>query len=118
MTTMQSQDLADPVQSGCALLKSDRMGQAPSRRRLLNWAFGVCNVTRVFAYAPTMWAIHRSADSSQHSLLTWLIFAGANLTMGLWLYENNSRHFNCAIVMNMCNACMCVATCVLILVYR
>ena len=33
------------------------------------------------AYLPTIWAIHRSADSSQHSLWTWCTWLGANLTM-------------------------------------
>jgi hypothetical protein len=44
---------------------------------------GVRAVTQ--AYLPTLWAIHVSGDSSQHSLWTWATWFGANVTMAAWL---------------------------------
>lgn len=86
--------------------------------RLLGWSFALFNSVRVFAYLPTLFAIHSHGDSDQHSLLTWLTWAGANATMAAWLYEHNGQRFNRAIVVNLCNAAMCVATTALILAYR
>jgi hypothetical protein len=86
--------------------------------RFLTWAFTLFNSIRVIAYAPTIWAIHASGDSSQHSLWTWIIWAGANATMAAWLYEHNGRRVNRAIAVNMGNAAMCVATVAVIVVYR
>jgi hypothetical protein len=49
---------------------------AASRRRelyllLLAWSFSIFNTVRIVTYLPTVWAIHESARSDQHSLLTW-----------------------------------------------
>lgn len=84
----------------------------------LNWAFTLFNSTRLLTYLPTMWAIHASGDSSQHSLLTWLGWVGANTTMALWLYENNGRRIDKAVAMSFGNALMNLATCVLIGAHR
>jgi hypothetical protein len=84
----------------------------------LTWAFTFFNGIRVVAYLPTLWTIHASGDTSQHSLLTWLTFAGANATMAAWLYEQNGRRANRAIATNACNALMCGAISGLILAYR
>jgi hypothetical protein len=35
---------------------------------LLTWGFALFSSVRILAYVPTMWAIHQSGDSSQHSL--------------------------------------------------
>ena len=86
--------------------------------RLLTWAFTLFNSIRVFAYVPTIWAIHASGDASQHSLLTWLTWAGANATMAAWLFEQNGRRVDRAILVNGCNASMCVVTTLTILAYR
>lgn len=86
--------------------------------RLLTWAFSLFNSVRVLAYLPTLWAIHASGDASQHSLLTWLTWVGANATMAAWLYEQNGRRLNRAILVNVCNATMCVAISATILFYR
>lgn len=86
--------------------------------RVLTWAFSLFNSVRVFAYLPTLWAICASGDASQHSLLTWLTWAGANATMAAWLYENNGQRVNRAVVVNSCNASMCVLMVVTILFYR
>jgi len=85
---------------------------------LLTWAFTLFNSVRVIAYLPTMWAIHTSGDSTQHSLWTWLTWFVANATMAAWLYEQNGRHLNRAIAVNIGNASMCLSTVVLILVHR
>jgi hypothetical protein len=38
--------------------------------------------------------------------------------MAAWLYEHNGRRLNRAIVVNVCNALMRLATAVLIVIYR
>lgn len=81
---------------------------------LLTWAFTLFNSVRVLSYLPTLWAIHQSGDSSQHSLVTWLTWLGANVTMALWLYEHNGQRCNRAVMVNAGNAVMCLATSVLI----
>lgn len=84
----------------------------------LTWAFTFFNSIRVFAYLPTLWAIHSSGDSGPYSVWTWVTWAGANATMAAWLYEHNGRRLNRTVVVNMCNAGMCVATLVVIAIYR
>lgn len=85
---------------------------------VLGWAFAGFNAIRVLAYLPTLWAIHTSADSSQHSLWTWLTWLGANATMAAWLYENNGRRINKAVLVNASNTCMCLAVTLVILLHR
>lgn len=85
---------------------------------VLTWLFTLFNSVRVLAYLPTLLAIFTSGDSSQHSLLTWVTWIGANATMAAWLYEHNGRRLNRAIAVNSCNALMCLATSVLIVAYR
>lgn len=81
---------------------------------LLTWSFTLFNSVRVFSYLPTLWAIHASGDSSQHSLITWLTWLGANVTMALWLYEHNRQRINRAVLINIGNATMCATTAALI----
>ncbi len=85
---------------------------------VLTWLFTLFNSVRVLAYLPTLVAIFTSGDSSQHSLLTWVTWVGANATMAAWLYEHNGRHLNRAIAVNVCNSMMCLATSILIVAYR
>ncbi len=85
---------------------------------LLTWAFTLFNSVRVFSYLPTLWAIHASGDSSQHSLITWLTWLGANVTMALWLYEHNGQRCNRAVLVNTSNALMCLLTSLLIAWHR
>jgi len=85
---------------------------------VLTWLFTLFNSVRVLAYLPTLLAIFTSGDSSQHSLLTWVTWVGANATMAAWLYEHNGRRLNRAIAVNACNSLMCLATSVLIVSYR
>lgn len=84
----------------------------------LTWLFTLFNSVRVLAYLPTMWAILTSGDSTQHSLLTWGTWVGANATMAAWLYEQNDRRVNRAIAVNLCNVLMCLTTTVIIVAYR
>lgn len=95
---------------------------APRPRRLylqlLTWAFTLFNSVRLLSYLPTMWAIHLSADSTQHSLLTWCTWLGANATMAAWLYEHNGHRIDSAVAMNIGNAGLCLMTAALIAVYR
>ena len=93
----------------------------PARRRyltLLTWAFAFFNGMRVLTYLPTIWAIHDSGQSNQHSLLTWLGWMGANLTMAAWLHEQNGGHFDRAVAVNTANAVMCGVTTLLIVCCR
>ena len=85
---------------------------------MLNWAFVLFSSTRLLTYLPTLWAIHSSGNSDQHSLLTWLAWVGSNASMAAWLYENNSRRLNKAVAVVCGNAVMCLATCLVILFYR
>ena len=85
---------------------------------LLNWTFLFFSSTRLLTYLPTLWAIHTSGNSSQHSLLTWGAWVGSNLSMAAWLYEQNSKRCNKAILVLCGNGAMCAAACVLIVAYR
>ncbi|WP_326543481.1 hypothetical protein [Pseudorhodoferax sp.] len=94
---------------------------APSRARylaVLDWSFAVFSSLRMLTYLPTMWAIHQQGDSSQHSLLTWLVWMGANATMAASLYERSDHRMNKLILVNTANALQCLATAVLVAWYR
>ena len=84
----------------------------------LTWAFTLFSSVRVLSYLPTMVAIARSGDSSQHSLWTWCLWLGANVTMAAWLFETQGRRADRAVLVNACNAAMCLATATLIVAYR
>ena len=84
----------------------------------LSWSFAFFNSLRLLAYLPTIWAIFESADSHQHSILTWLTWAGANLTMAAWLFEQSGQRMTRAVAVNLGNAVLCLATLVVILAYR
>jgi hypothetical protein len=71
--------------------------------------FTLFSSARVLAYLPTIWAVMSTGDSSQHSLWTWFTFFGGNATMAVWLWENNGRRRNAAIVASSGNALMCLA---------
>jgi len=105
-----------------ACTASPVVGGSVDGRRLylgvLTWAFTLFNSVRVASYLPTIWAIQASADSSQHSLWTWITWVGANATMAAWLYEQNGRRLHRAAAVNIGNAVMCLATVLLIVAYR
>lgn len=86
-------------------------------RRLLETAFLLCNGARVFAYLPTLWLLHASGDSSQHSLWTWGTWLAANLTMAMWLFERDrgQGRLDRAVLISLLNGLMCLAAVLLIL---
>ena len=116
--TTPTADHDSPAQStplscapGCAPGRA--LGLVQARGTYLRWlalAFGFFNTVRVLAYLPTVLAIVEAGESSQHSLLTWLSWLGANATMAAWLYEFNGRRLDRTVVINLCNAAMCLAT--------
>jgi len=91
----------------------------PSRyATLVDWLFTVSSATRLLTYLPTMWTIYANANSSQHSLLTWIGWVGANASMTAWLYERAGRKLNKAIMVTAGTCVMCFATCLLIWAFR
>ena len=84
----------------------------------LTLGFTLFSTARLVSYLPTLWAICSSGDSSQHSVWTWGIWLGSNLTMALWLYEQQGQRWSRAMVVNLVNAAMCAATLTVILVFR
>ncbi|CAL94254.1 hypothetical protein [Azoarcus olearius] len=103
MTTVTAPQLA----AGAARSRAGAPG-------LLAWTFALFNGLRIVAYLPTILALWESGLSDQHSLLTWFIFLGANTTMSIWLYEQEGRRVNRAVVINAVNAVMCAAICLLV----
>ncbi|MCW5609743.1 MAG: hypothetical protein KIS83_03495 [Rubrivivax sp.] len=87
-------------------------------RRWLAGAFTLCSAARLVAYLPTLWAIHASADSSQHSLWTWGIWLLSNLTMAAWLCERAGGRPDRAALASAGNALMCLAAVALIAWHR
>lgn len=76
---------------------------------VLGVMFSLFSSARVIAYLPTIWAVVTTGHSSQHSLWTWLTFLGGNVTMAVWLWENNSRRCNAAVAASGSNSLMCLA---------
>ena len=100
-------------------------GVAPARRgwrawylSALTWAFMLLTGACLIAYLPTVLAIVQTRDSRQHSLWTWLIWVGANLTMAAWLYEHNGQRVDKAIGVSLANAAACGLTTAVILWFR
>ncbi|HZF78634.1 MAG TPA: hypothetical protein VEZ89_02475 [Rubrivivax sp.] len=110
--------LATP--SAAALPSRNERPWTPRRAylALLPWAFTLFSSLRVVAYLPTLWAIQSSGDSSQHSLVTWCTWLGANVTMAAWLHEHNGCRANAAVWASLSNATMCAAAVVLIAWWR
>ena len=85
---------------------------------VLTWSFTFFSSARILAYLPTIWAIHLSGDSSQHSLWTWVTWMGSNLTMAAWLHEQGNRRPSRAVFVNLCNALMCAVIVAMIVACR
>ena len=117
-----ARDLCPPAdQAGTDQVRHSGSSGRPLRQNyltLLGYMFALFSTVRVLAYLPTIWAVVQSGDSSQHSLLTWFTWAGANLKMAAWLYEQQGQRWNRAIAVNLVNASMCVATFVVIWAVR
>jgi hypothetical protein len=90
----------------------------PLYPRPLFGAFALTNAIRVLSYLPTLWAIHASGDSSQHSLWTWCAWFGSNLATGLWQVERNARRLDATAAVLLMNATMCATAIALIVAYR
>lgn len=88
-------------------------GRGPLRR-LLEAAFVLTNGARLLAYLPTLWAIHASGSSSQHSLWTWGIWLASNATMAWWLYDRQGGRTHRAALVSVGNSLMCLAAVCLI----
>ena len=86
--------------------------------RVLTLAFTVFNSLRALAYLPNIVSIVQSGRSDQHSLLTWLTLACANVTMAMWVYEHNGRRFERLVIINAVNTVMCLLTSGVIAAYR
>jgi len=86
--------------------------------KTLTLSFTVFGSARVIAHLPTIWAILLTGDASQHSVWTWLTWVGANGTMAAALHEQNGQRIDRAIVVNLGNTAMCLATTALIVYSR
>jgi hypothetical protein len=105
-----------------AVMRTPPPALAPPRRQryrtCLAWAFTAFNTTRVLTYLPLVWAMHEAQDSSQHSLLTWVAWLGANTTTGLWLYESGGQRVDRVLLVSLANAAMNLLVIGVILWYR
>lgn len=84
----------------------------------LAWLFAAFSSLRLISYFPTMMSIVASGDSSQHSLWTWGIWIGANLTMAGSLYEQAARRLTIAALVTLANSGMCIATALIVAHHR
>jgi len=100
-------------------------GPAPTHRNgaktsadALTIAFHAFATLRVVAYLPTAWSIAASGDSAQHSLFTWLVFAGANATLAIRLWRESGRRVGACVAVSSVNTLMCLLLAALIGWYR
>jgi hypothetical protein len=91
---------------------------AMNYRSCLAGAFTAFNLTRLLAYLPLIWAVHQAQDSSQHALLTWFTWLGANVTTALWLYESGGHRVNRVLMFSLGNAGMNLLAIAVIVWYR
>ena len=94
---------------------------SPSRlkyRQALNWTTNIFGSLRVFTYVPTIMTLWASSDSNQYSILTWTAWVIANASLTASLYENNGRKIDNLVLVNFCNALMCLVTVIVILYLR
>lgn len=102
-------------------LDRSEIAESRSRQRyllVLSWTFGAFGSIRLLSYLPNVWAIAHSGNSSQHSLVTWLAWVGANASMAAWIYENNGQRCDKVVMLSAANALMCLATCCVIGAFR
>lgn len=79
-------------------------------RQVLRWTTNLFGSLRVFTYLPTILTLWASADSSQYSLLTWGAWVVANASLTASIYEQNGRKLDNLVLVNSCNALMCLVT--------
>jgi hypothetical protein len=73
---------------------------------------------RLLTDLPLLWVIHSSGASDQHSLTTWLMWCGSNLTMALTLREQAGGRWTAPALVSLGNAAMNALLTIAILVYR
>lgn len=86
--------------------------------QVITSAFTLSQSARIIAYLPTIWAVWTSGHSTEHSLLTWMTWLCANLSMTCWLFEQAGRVRTRAVLINIGNTAMCFLTLVVIAVHR
>lgn len=118
MTALQAARPADDPGAPATATATRRAEAGALRARLLVLAFSLFNWLRVLSYLPAMHAMWQQGDSSQHSLVTWCTWLGANLTMACWCHEQGGRRMNMAVWINLSNTAMCTAMVVLIVALR
>lgn len=85
---------------------------------MLRWTTNLFGSLRVFTYVPTILTLWASADSSQYSLLTWGAWVVANASLTASIYEQNGRKVDNLVLVNSCNAFMCLVTAAVIFYLR
>jgi hypothetical protein len=72
------------------------------------WAFLLTNSLRVLTYVPMIRKLLRPGIAAEcQSQLTWSLWATANLSMTLHLFELNGRELNDAVALTGANTLMC-----------
>lgn len=72
------------------------------------WAFVLTNALRVVTYLPMIRKLLRPGITAEcQSQLTWSLWAAANLSLSLHLFELNQREFNDAVLLTGANTLMC-----------
>lgn len=98
---------------------ADNVSEARQQyRQVLRWTTNLFGSLRVFTYVPTIVTLWASADSSQYSLLTWGAWVVANASLTASIYEQNGRKLDNLVLVNSCNALMCLVTAVVIFYLR
>lgn len=116
-TTLQTPAAAAPQFDAAVPAGADPAAPAPWKSRAIGAAFAFFSSLRVVAYLPMLWVIATSGDGSQHSLLTWGIWFGSNISTALWLRERGSG-VRGAVLVSLSNGVMCGAAILLILALR
>lgn len=92
--------------------------QPTAYQNILKWVTNLFGSIRVFTYVPTILTLLAASDSSSYSLLTWGAWVLANGSMTLSIYEANGRKMDHLVLVNACNALMCLVTMAVILYLR
>jgi hypothetical protein len=72
------------------------------------WVFMLTNALRVLTYLPMIRRLLRPGIAAEcQSQVTWLLWASANLSMTLHLFELNGRELNDAVLVTGANTLMC-----------
>ncbi len=105
---------AVPAQTSAPRLLPTREQYRRSLPTVLNfWA-----VMRVLCYAQTLGLLLAAKDIHGQSLLAWVTWLGSAAALSGWLYENNGRRVDLAVVVNLVNVALCAAIVVLLVWHR